>query len=79
MNYQDYLDGLATLPVDVQAYIKKAVDRQNNSAKVYVNRKYLALVEKDSEEMDAINYLKLLTDTQWAEVAEVTAYYKAEQ
>jgi len=76
MNYQDYLDGLATLPVDVQAYIKKAVDRQNNIKTKEVNIKYLALVEKDSGEVDAINYLKLLTDTQWAEV---TAYCKAEQ
>ena len=76
MNYQDYLDGLVTLPVDVQEYIKKAVDRQNNSATVTVNRKWVALLEKDSGYVDAINYLDLLTDTQWAEVY---AYYEEDK
>ena len=45
MNYQDYLDGLATLPVDVQAYIKKAVDRQNNRDTLEVLGEYWELLD----------------------------------
>ena len=75
MNYQDYLDGLETLPADVKKYITKAVNRQNNSATVTLNRKYVDLIEKDSALLEAIFYLELLSPKEWIAVDK---YYKSE-
>lgn len=65
MNYQHYLDELATLSPDVQNYIKRAVDQYNDSSMSRTSGKYLALLTKDSNDLDSINYLNLLTDEEW--------------
>jgi len=47
-----------------------------NNPDTTINKKYLALLEKDSALIEAIEYLGLLTNPQWLEVY---AYCEAEK
>jgi hypothetical protein len=68
MNYQDYLDALETLPLDVKDYIKCRVDacKDRHYKRVLVD--YMEIIEKDSHILESIKYLEVLTDGQWDEV-----------
>ena len=68
MNYQDYLDALETLPLDVKDYIKCRVDacKDRHYRRILVD--YMEIIEKDSHILESIKYLEVLTDGQWDEV-----------
>ena len=70
MNYQHYLDGLATLQPDVQKYIKECVAYRHDQRTALVDSLYLEVLEEHMGWVESTHQLDLLDDGDWEAVYE---------